>query len=58
MIAARLPSVAQAVEIIGMQLTKSSQASQLRYMAETQSKEFAQQVHDKAKAAGKLKGKE
>lgn len=53
----RLPTMPEAIEIIGMQLSKSSQARQLRYMRETQGEKFAKQVHDKAKAAGKLREK-
>lgn len=54
MTSARLPTLDQCVEIIGQQITRSGKASQLKFIAETQGKEFAQQVHDKAKAAGKL----
>lgn len=54
MTATRLPSLDQCVEIIGQQITKSGKAKQLWFIAETQGKEFAQKVHDKAKAAGKL----
>ena len=32
---AKLPTMAQAVEIIGMQLSRSEQANQLRYMRST-----------------------
>lgn len=54
---AKLPTMAQAVEIIGMQLSRSEQANQLRYMRETQGDEFAQQVKAKVVAAGKARGK-
>lgn len=54
MTTARLPTLDQCVEIIGQQITRSGKSSQLKFIAETQGKEFAQQVHDKAKAAGKL----
>ena len=45
----------EAVEIITMQLTRREQQRQLRFMAETQGREFASKVHDKVKAAGGLK---
>ena len=47
--------MAQAVEIIGMQLSRSEQANQLRYMRETQGEAFAQQVKAKVVAAGKAR---
>lgn len=50
----RLPTMDQCVDIIGQQITKTGKARQLSFIAETQGKEFAQKVHDKAKAAGKL----
>lgn len=50
----RLPTMDQCIEIIGQQITKAGKARQLSFIAETQGKEFAQKVHDKAKAAGKL----
>ena len=53
----RQPSMEEAVEIIGMQMTRGEQSRQLRYMAEQQGGVFAKQVHDKAKAAGKLRKK-
>ncbi len=49
--------MAQAVEIIGMQLSRSEQANQLRYMRETQGDAFAQQVKAKVVAAGKARTK-
>ena len=49
--------MAQAVEIIGMQLSLSEQANQLRYMRETQGDAFAQQVKAKVVAAGKARVK-
>lgn len=51
MIKTRLPSVAEAIEIIGKQLSKSEQANQLRFMAETQGRAFAEQVKAKVVAA-------
>lgn len=54
MSSARLPTMDECVEIIGQQITRNGKSAQLRFIAETQGKEFAQQVHDKAKAAGKL----
>jgi len=53
MIKSRLPTMQEAVEIIGMQLSKSGQARQLRYMEETQGREFAEQVKAKVIGAGK-----
>lgn len=52
---ARLPTMEHAVEIIGMQMTKRSQMSQLRFMSETQGREFAEKVLAKVKAAGKVR---
>jgi hypothetical protein len=49
-----LPTVLQAVEIVGMQITRKSQSEQLRFMAETQGRGFAEQVAAKVKAAGKV----
>ena len=54
---AKLPTMAQAVEIVGMQLSRSEQANQLRYMRETQGEAFAQQVKAKVVAAGKARVK-
>ena len=54
---AKGPTMAQAVEIIGMQLSLSEQANQLRYMRETQGEAFAQQVKAKVVAAGKARVK-
>lgn len=54
---AKLPTMAQAVEIIGMQLSLSEQANQLRHMRETQGEAFAQQVKAKVVAAGKARVK-
>lgn len=55
--ATRQPSMEEAVEIIGLQMTRGEQSRQLRYMAEQQGDGFAKQVHDKAKAARKLRKK-
>ena len=49
--------MARAVEINGMQLSRSEQANQLRYMRETQGEAFAQQVKAKVVAAGKARAK-
>ena len=49
--------MAQAVEIVGMQLSRSEQANQLRCMRETQGEAFAQQVKAKVVAAGKARVK-
>lgn len=57
MIGSRLPSMTEAVEIIGQQLSRSGQARQLRHMRETQGEEFAQQVKAKAVQAGKVRKK-
>lgn len=54
---AKLPTMARAVEITGMQLSLSEQANQLRYMRETQGDTFAQQVKAKVVAAGKARVK-
>ena len=47
----------EAIHIITLQLTRSEQQRQLRFMAETQGREFASKVHDKVKAAGGLRTK-
>jgi len=52
----RLPTMAEAVEIVGQQITLAGKLAQLRFMRETQGDDFAQQVKVKAAAAGKLKG--
>lgn len=52
-----LPTMAQAVEIIGTQILRKSQESQLRFMAETQGEKFANQVWAKAVEAGKVRSK-
>lgn len=49
----KLPSMEQAIDIIAMQLSRSEQLRQCRYMEETQSREFATQVWKKVVAAGK-----
>ena len=54
---AKLPTMAQAVEITGMQLSLSEQANQLRYMRETQGDAFAQQVKANVVADGKARTK-
>ena len=54
---AKLPTMAQAVEIISMQLTLGEQIRQLQFMRETQGDAFAQQVKAKVVAAGKARVK-
>ncbi len=49
----RLPSMDQAVDIVSQQMTKSGQASQLRFMRSTQGEKFAQQVKAIVIAMGK-----
>jgi len=51
----RLPTMEEAVDIIAMQISRREQQRQLNYMKQTQGEEFAQKVHDKAKAQGKLR---
>lgn len=53
----RQPTLEEAVEIIGLQITRSEQNRQLRYMAGRQGRDFAEKVHAKAKQAGKLRKK-
>lgn len=53
----RQPTLEEAVEIIGLQITRSEQNRQLRYMAGQQGRDFAEKVHAKAKQAGKLRKK-
>lgn len=55
MIAARYPSMDEAVSIVSSQLTKSGQIAQLRFMRSTQGNDFAQQVKAKVVAAGKVR---
>lgn len=45
----------EAIHIISMQLSRSEQRRQLRFMADNQGQEFATRVHDKVKASGGLK---
>lgn len=45
----------EAVEIIMSSFDLREQIRQLSFMRETQGEEFAQQVHDKVKAAGGVK---
>lgn len=54
---AKLPTMAQAVEIISMQLTLGEQIRQLQFMREMQGDTFAQQVKAKVVAAGKARTK-
>ena len=51
------PTMAQAVEIISMQLTLGEQIRQLQFMRETQGDAFAQQVKAKVVQAGKARAK-
>lgn len=53
----RQPTMEEAVEIIGMQITRSEQNRQLRYMERQQGRDFAEKVHAKAKQSGKLRKK-
>lgn len=53
----RLPTLKEAVEIIMSSFDLREQIRQLSFMRETQGEEFAQQVHDKVKAAGGVKKK-
>ena len=53
----RLPTMKEAVEIITNCIDRREQMRQLSFMRETQGQEFAQQVHDKVKAAGGVKRK-
>lgn len=53
----RLPTMKEAIDIVTMQISRREQMRQLSYMRETQGQEFAQQVHDKVKAAGGVKRK-
>lgn len=51
------PTMAQAVDIISMQLTLGEQIRQLQFMREMQGDTFAQQVKAKVVAAGKARTK-
>lgn len=51
----RLPTMAEAVEIISNCYDRREQIRQLQYMEETQGRTFAEQVRDKVKAAGRIK---
>lgn len=53
----RNPTMIEAVEIITKSYDRREQLRQLQYMVETQSREFAEQVYSKVKAAGGLKKK-
>ncbi len=52
-----LPTMKEAIEIITNCIDRREQGWQLSFMRETQGEEFAQQVHDKVKAAGGVKKK-
>lgn len=54
-IGVRNPTLEEAVAIIGQQLTRSSQAAQLRFMRDNQGDEFAQRVKANVIAAGKAR---
>ena len=56
-IKSRPPTMPEAIHIISMQLSRSEQLRQLRFMADTQGREFATRVHDLVKEAGGLKKK-
>jgi hypothetical protein len=49
----KLPSMEQAIDIIALQLDRAEQIRQCRFMEETQSRAFAEQVWKKVVAAGK-----
>lgn len=51
------PTMDQAVDAIGLLLLRSSQLSQLRFIEQTQGREFAKQVFQKAEQAGKMRKK-
>jgi len=53
----RLPTLKEAIEIVTNCIDRREQGRQLSFMRETQGEEFAQQVHDKVKAAGGVKKK-
>lgn len=53
----RLPTMAEAVEIVMSQISKSAQGRQLSFMRETQGEDFAQKFLAKVKAAGGVKKK-
>ena len=55
--ATRLPTLNEAVEIVSMQLSLSSQIKQLRFIEETQGKEFALRVKEKVVSSGGAKNK-
>lgn len=55
--ASKCPTLAQAIEIITMQLTRAEQGRQLAFMAENQGREFAEMVRAKVKAAGGVRAK-
>ncbi len=47
----------EAIEIVTNCIDRREQMRQLSFMRETQGEDFAQQVHDKVKAAGGVKKK-
>lgn len=51
----RLPTMKEGIEIVTNCIDSREQGRQLSFMRETQGEEFAQQVHDKVKAAGGVK---
>jgi hypothetical protein len=53
----RLPTLKEAIEIVTNCIDLREQGRQLSFMRETQGEEYAQQVHDKVKAAGGVKKK-
>lgn len=53
----RLPTMKEAIELITNCIDRREQMRQLSFMRETQGEDFAQQVHDKVKAAGGVKKK-
>lgn len=48
----RLPTLAEAVDIITLQSSRREQMRQLQFMAQTQGRPFAEQVLAKVKGAG------
>ena len=54
-IGSRLPTMKEAVDILGLATSRLAQDLQLSFVRETQGEEFAQQVRARAIAAGVLK---
>jgi len=47
----------EAIDIVTMQLSRQEQLRQLRYMVDTQGREFSETVYSKVQAAGGMKKK-